>query len=170
VFDLGVSKLAVIGVVALVVIGPERLPKVARTIGTLLGRAQRYLADVKAEVNREMQIDELRAMRDHVQKAASSFESSVHDHLRETRAQINAEASSVFETDESTPRPGPQMMPLSMSHAAPMPRARRDKWKRNVSTRQTSMPMWFKHANRKRTRVQSGAARVARYRVHSRMR
>ena len=67
-FDLGLSKLAVIGVVALIVIGPERLPKVARTVGTLLGRAQRYLADVKAEVNREMQIDELRAMRDHVQK------------------------------------------------------------------------------------------------------
>ena len=159
-FDLGISKLAVIGAVALVVIGPERLPKVARTVGTLLGRAQRYLADVKAEVNREMQLDELRAMREHVKTAASSFEASVHDHVRETRAEV----ASVFETDESTP--APQMMPLAASVTSPaaMPRARRDKWKRNVTTRQSAMPMWFKTASRKRTRVQSAAARVARYR------
>ena len=167
-FDLGISKLAVIGVVALVVIGPERLPKVARTVGTLLGRAQRYLADVKAEVNREMQIDELRAMRDHVQKAATSFESSVHDHVRDTHADLTSTVGSVFETDASTE---PQMMPLAASYAtaSPMPRARRDKWKRNVTTRQTAMPMWFKKTSRRRTRVQSGAARVARYRVNPRV-
>lgn len=153
-FDLGLSKLAVIGVVALVVIGPERLPKVARTVGTLLGRAQRYLADVKAEVNREMQIDELRAMRDHVQTAASSFESSIHDNLRETHADI----SSAF---ESSPTP----LMTSIEAPNPMPPARRSKWKRNVAQRQSSTPMWFKNTNRRRTRVQSGAARVARYRV-----
>ena len=164
-FDLGISKLAVIGVVALVVIGPERLPKVARTVGTLLGRAQRYLADVKAEVNREMQLDELRAMREHVKTAASSFEASVHDHVRETHAEVSA---TFREGDE----PAPQMMPLASSGAssstfhqpAPMPRARRARWKRNLTTRQSAMPMWFKNANRKRTRVQSAAARVARYR------
>ena len=62
-FDIGISEIAVIAVVALVVIGPERLPKVARTIGTLMGRAQRYVNDVKAEVNREMELDELRKVK-----------------------------------------------------------------------------------------------------------
>ncbi|QDX79963.1 twin-arginine translocase subunit TatB [Denitratisoma sp. DHT3] len=61
-FDVGLSELMVIGVVALIVIGPERLPRVARTVGTLMGRAQRYFADVKSEVNRELQLEELRRM------------------------------------------------------------------------------------------------------------
>ncbi|MCE3272968.1 MAG: twin-arginine translocation protein TatB subunit [Ramlibacter sp.] len=60
--DLGLSKMALIGVVALIVIGPEKLPRVARTVGTLLGKAQRYVADVKAEVNRSMDLDELKKM------------------------------------------------------------------------------------------------------------
>ena len=159
-FDIGVTKLAVIGVVALVVIGPERLPKVARTVGTLLGRAQRYLADVKAEVNREMQIDELRAMRDHVQTAASSFESSVHGGLRQTEADLNA----AFETSPMATTAAEQMMPIVAPPEA-MPPARRQRWRRNVAQCQSATPMWFKSASRKRVRVQSGAARVARYRV-----
>jgi len=60
VLDLGISKIALIGVVALIVIGPEKLPRVARTVGALLGKAQRYVADVKAEVNRSMDLDELK--------------------------------------------------------------------------------------------------------------
>src|SRR5271154_4118892 len=89
-FGIDIEKLAIIGAVALIFIGPERLPKVARTVGTLLGRAQRYLADVKAEVNREMQLDELKSMRDSVKEAASSFEASVHDNLRQTEADLNS--------------------------------------------------------------------------------
>jgi len=60
--DIGLSKMALIGAVALIVIGPEKLPRVARTVGTLLGKAQRYVADVKSEVNRSMELDELRKM------------------------------------------------------------------------------------------------------------
>jgi len=60
VIDLGISKMALIGAVALVVIGPEKLPRVARTVGTLIGKAQRYVADVKAEVNRSMDLEELK--------------------------------------------------------------------------------------------------------------
>ncbi len=161
-FDFGFSKLAIIGAVALVVIGPERLPKVARTVGTLLGRAQRYLADVKAEVNREMQLDELRAMRETVEKAASSFETSVHAHVRDTHAEV----ASVFETDGSSSLSSSPMMPLATPIAVPpLSPAKRSKWKRNVRGRQSGQPLWFRSANRKRTRVQSGAARVARYRV-----
>ena len=76
-FDIGISEIAVIAVVALVVIGPERLPKVARTVGTLLGRAQRYVNDVKAEVNREMELEELRKLQTQMQDAARGIQESV---------------------------------------------------------------------------------------------
>jgi len=76
-FDIGFSELLVIGVVALIVIGPEKLPRVARTIGHLVGRMQRYVADVKADINREIELEELRKMRDSMQKAASDIQTSV---------------------------------------------------------------------------------------------
>ena len=160
-FDLGVTKLAIIGVVALVVIGPERLPGVARMVGTLLGRAQRYLSDVKAEVNREMQLDELKTMRDHVQSAASSFESSIHENLRRTETDLNS-AFDASPVSASTSTDQALMTPIVAPE--PISPAKRGKWKRNVRTRQSAQPLWFRSANRKRTRVQSGAARVARYR------
>ena len=75
--DLGISKIALIGAVALVVIGPEKLPRVARTIGTLIGKAQRYVSDVKAEVNRSMALDELKKMKETVETAARDVEQSV---------------------------------------------------------------------------------------------
>jgi sec-independent protein translocase protein TatB len=77
VIDLGLDKMALIGIVALVVIGPEKLPRVARTVGTLLGKAQRYVNDVKAEVNRSMELEELRKMKDTVETAARDVETSV---------------------------------------------------------------------------------------------
>ncbi len=76
-FDIGFSELLVIGIVALVVIGPERLPKVARTAGLLLGRLQRYVGDVKADISREMQLDELKKLQSDVQESARNFERSI---------------------------------------------------------------------------------------------
>ena len=76
-FDLEVSKLAMIGAVALVVIGPEKMPRVARTIGTLLGKAQRYVSDVKAEVNRSMEMEDLKKMKETMDTAMSDVQSSV---------------------------------------------------------------------------------------------
>mgnify|MGYP000866629187 FL=1 len=76
-FDIGFSELMVIGVVALLVIGPEKLPKVARTLGHLLGRAQRYVNDVKSDINREMQLDELKKLQSEVTESARSLENSV---------------------------------------------------------------------------------------------
>ena len=76
-FDIGFSELMVIGIVALVVIGPERLPKVARTVGHLLGRVQRYVNDVKSDINREMQLDELKKLQSEVTESARSLEDSV---------------------------------------------------------------------------------------------
>ena len=88
-FDIGFSELLVIGVIALVVIGPEKLPRVARTLGHLAGRLQRYVSDVKADINREIELDELRKMRDSMQQAASSFESSVQSELNKTETDLN---------------------------------------------------------------------------------
>ena len=80
-FDVGFSELIVIAIVALVVIGPERLPKVARTAGHLLGRLQRYVNDVKADISREMQLDELKKLQSELQDSASSFEHSLTSEL-----------------------------------------------------------------------------------------
>jgi len=82
-----------IGLVALIVIGPERLPRVARTIGHLAGRMQRYVSDVKADINREMELDELRKMRDSVQSAASDIESSVKEEISKTESDLNKTVS-----------------------------------------------------------------------------
>jgi sec-independent protein translocase protein TatB len=76
-FDIGFSEIVVIGVVALIVIGPERLPKTARTLGLLFGRLQRYVNDVKADINREMELDELRRLKQQVQAAGQELKQSV---------------------------------------------------------------------------------------------
>jgi sec-independent protein translocase protein TatB len=88
-FDIGFSELLVIGIVALIVIGPQKLPGVARTVGHLVGRLQRYVADVKADINREIELEELRKMRDSMQKAASEMQSSVDAELSKTADELN---------------------------------------------------------------------------------
>jgi sec-independent protein translocase protein TatB len=96
-FDIGFSELMVIAVIALVVIGPERLPRVARTLGHLAGRLQRYVTDVKADINREIELDELRKMRDSMKEAASSFEGSVRTGLASAESEINSVTASAQE-------------------------------------------------------------------------
>jgi len=91
-FDIGVSELFVIGVVALVVIGPEKLPRVARTIGHLTGRLQRYVNDVKADINREIELDELRRFKQEVEKSAQSFESTIRSEFGKTESELNQAA------------------------------------------------------------------------------
>jgi sec-independent protein translocase protein TatB len=88
-FDIGFTELMVIALVALIVIGPERLPRVARTLGHLAGRLQRYVSDVKADINREVELDELKKMRDSMQQAATGFESSVNSELQKTETELN---------------------------------------------------------------------------------
>ena len=107
-FDIGFSELLVIGVVALLVIGPERLPRVARTVGHLVGRMQRYVSDVKADINREMELEELRKMRDSVQEAATSIESSVKAELNKTETELNeAAAKMAGDSTSSAPEVSP---------------------------------------------------------------
>ena len=93
-FDIGFSEFLVIAVVALIVIGPERLPKVARTLGHLFGRMQRYVTDVKADISREMDLEELRRLQANVQSAAHSFEDSFSKEVRETEAELKGVAES----------------------------------------------------------------------------
>ena len=88
-FDIGFSELLVIGVVALIVIGPEKLPRMARTVGHLAGRLQRYVSDVKADINREIELDELRKMRDSMQQAASEMQTSVQTELNKTETDLS---------------------------------------------------------------------------------
>lgn len=87
-FDVGFSELVVIAVVALIVIGPERLPRVARTAGHLLGRLQRYVNDVKADINREMQIEELKRLQSQVQESARELQDAVSSQLQSTQASL----------------------------------------------------------------------------------
>ena len=105
-FDIGFSELLVIGVVALIVIGPEKRPRMARTVGHLAGRLQRYVSDVKADINREIELDELRKMRDSMQQAASSFENNVQSELHQTETELNKSVEDVVsdkKTEEAKP-------------------------------------------------------------------
>jgi sec-independent protein translocase protein TatB len=88
VFDVGFSELMVIAVVALIVIGPERLPRVARTVGHLFGRLQRYVNDVKADISREMELEELRKFKSTVEDAARGFESTVQSEISKTENEL----------------------------------------------------------------------------------
>ena len=145
--DLGLSKMALIGAVALIVIGPEKLPRVARTVGTLLGKAQRYVNDVKAEVNRSMELDELRKMKETVETAARDVETSV------------STAASDFEKDWQDATSTAQSA-LAEPPSYPEYKHPRKKWR----LKQGAVPHWYKARTGVRTRALSGAARVAKYR------
>lgn len=150
--DLGISKLALIGAVALVVIGPDKLPRVARTLGALLGKAQRYVADVKAEVNRTMELDELRKMKDHVETAAREVEQSVQT------------SAADFEKDWASTTAGlsSDSYDASSNQMIVLPEYRHPgkKWR----LKRGAVPHWYKAKQGIRTRALSGAARVARFR------
>lgn len=106
-FDIGFSELLVIGVVALIVIGPERLPKVARTLGHLFGRMQRYVSDVKADIAREMELDELKKLQTTMQDAARSFEDSVRKEVNTTETEFQK----IAQDADPTAVPAPAIAP-----------------------------------------------------------
>lgn len=87
-FDIGFSEIVVIAVVALIVIGPERLPKVARTLGHLWGRAQRYVNGVKADISRDMALEELRQMQQKVQQEAAAAHQAVTQTTQQVSQQV----------------------------------------------------------------------------------
>jgi sec-independent protein translocase protein TatB len=117
-FDIGFSELMVIGVVALIVIGPERLPKVARTAGILFGRMQRYVNDVKADISREMQLEELKKLQASMQEAARDFESSVTKEVDAAESELHK----IAQEANPTPLPAPaEVAPPPQDAAAETP-------------------------------------------------
>ncbi len=147
--DLGISKIALIGAVALIVIGPEKLPRLARTIGTLLGKAQRYVADVKQEVNRSFELDELKKMKETVEGAARDVENSIQTNASDFE---KSWADATGEASSSADLPGMIVFP-EYKHP-------KKKWR----LKKGATPQWYKARSGTRTRTQSGAARVARFR------
>ena len=159
--DIGLSKMALIGVVALVVIGPEKLPKVARTVGTLLGKAQRYVNDVKSEVNRSMELDELRKMKENVESAARDVEQSVHTSTKDFEKDWNDATASLNDSSSgSSDNTGSEYDWNSSSTVTPAYRHPRKNWR----VKRGATPQWYKSRSGVRTKAQSGAARVARFR------
>ncbi|MBI3715814.1 MAG: twin-arginine translocase subunit TatB [Betaproteobacteria bacterium] len=120
-FDFSIWEVATVGVVALVVIGPERLPKVARTAGHLFGRLQRYVATVKADINREIEQSELAKVKQEVQDAARSFEHSVQEHAASIEKEAaKLEQSTQPETQPALP-PAADETPVTAASAASEP-------------------------------------------------
>ena len=124
-FDIGFSELMVIAVVALIVIGPERLPKVARTLGHLFGRMQRYVNDVKADISREMELDELRKLQTSMQDAARSFERSVTQEVNATETELQkiAQEANTFTPENTRPPATPEISAPADAAVAPPPGA-----------------------------------------------
>ena len=164
--DLGLTKLAVIGAVALVVIGPEKLPKVARMAGTLYGRAQRYLHDVKAEVSREIEMEELRNLHKEVQESAQSFKTEVETFKSEVENTVSnhlGEVESAWRGDASPGMSAPSGPPATVDD---IERKARD-FRRKKLVRTSAVPAWYKNRNGARQHVLSGAARVRKFRPRS---
>ena len=146
--DFGFDKIALIGAVALIVIGPEKLPRVARTVGMLIGKAQRYVADVKAEVNRSIELEELKKMKTEFEDAAKNVERTVSSEINQTTSDLHAAwEPPVSDTSYMT---------------ALLPQYRHPK--KNWRLKRGAMPQWYKQKNGVRAKAQSGAARVARFR------
>ncbi|WP_432380740.1 Sec-independent protein translocase protein TatB [Duganella sp. P38] len=159
--DLGLTKLAVIGVVALIVIGPEKLPKVARMAGTLYGRAQRYLNDVKSEVTREIEMEELRNLQKEVREAAENVKSEVENSISQNVADVENSWSDSASTTDSAASAGY----ASYSHVTTDDLARKAReFRRKKLVRNSAIPNWYKQRNGGKLHVTSGAARVARFR------
>ncbi len=156
--DFGFDKLALIGAVALIVIGPEKLPRVARTVGHFIGKAQRYVADVKAEVNRSIELEELQKAKQQFESAARDVGQSLNHEINQASSEFNKtwdQASTGLTHDSHTDADPTGWQPPPPSYV-PV----RKKWR----AKQTAVPRWFKQRQGVRVHVQSGAARVARFR------
>lgn len=152
--DLGLTKLAVIGVVALVVIGPEKLPKVARMAGTLYGRAQRYLNEVKSEVSREIEMEELRNLQKEVADAAQTVKQDVENSI----SQSISDVQSAWQDSPSV-----SSYPVRSATQEDQMRKARE-FRRKKVVRSSAIPSWYKQRAGIKMHVTSGAARVARFR------
>jgi len=167
--DLGLTKLAIIGAVALVVIGPEKLPKVARMAGTLYGRAQRYLHEVKSEVSREIEMEELRNLHKEVQETAQSFKSGVETMKSDVEQSVSShmnEVESAWHGEEAADKAHAAAIAAGSSFTAnpdDLERKARE-FRRKKLVKTSAIPAWYKNRHGARQHVLSGAARVRKFR------
>jgi sec-independent protein translocase protein TatB len=161
--DFGLDKIALIGAVALIVIGPEKLPKVARTVGHLFGKAQRYVSDVKAEVNRSIELDELKKMKSQFEDAARGVQDTVRTEMNSASESFNNEwndaTRGLSDNSSGSTSQGDPGSPLY-----PLPPPTYERPKKNWRLKRGAMPQWYKQRHGVRGKAQSGAARVARFR------
>lgn len=151
--DFGIDKLAVIGAVALIVIGPEKLPRVARTVGVMLGKAQRYVSQVQTEVNRSMELEELKKMKTGFEDAARNVQTAVDETVNDAQAHLN--------DPDGQQHPAPSFyndLP-DLPYVSITPPVRK-----NWRLKRGATPLWYKQQMGVRRHAQSGAARVARFR------
>lgn len=153
--DIGLTKIALIGVVALVVIGPEKLPRVARMAGTLFGRAQRYMNQVKAEVGREMEMEELRKMQQEMRETADELQKDLEEAGRTIHAAVNEENEEALDYASLNP-PTPERLAEKAKN-----------FRKKKLLRTSAIPAWYKRQNGYKTRVLSASARVSKYRPTS---
>jgi sec-independent protein translocase protein TatB len=157
--DFGFDKIALIGAVALIVIGPEKLPRVARTVGTLMGKARRYVADVKAEVNRSIELEELQKMKSQFETAASDVQQSVNREFSEAQSAFDDPYKSASDSYHGIDGPS-----ASDSLGTPLSTPPLKTPRKNWRLKRSAVPAWYKQRHGLRGHVQSGAARVARHR------
>ena len=120
-FDIGFSELFVIGVVALVVIGPERLPKVARTMGILFGRLQRYVTQVKSDISREMELAELGKVKTEFENAARSFQTDIESQAAQAEREVRELRTAVDRELVGEPPATDAPAPAAAASGAPEP-------------------------------------------------
>ena len=156
--DFGFDKIALIGAVALIVIGPEKLPRVARTVGTLMGKARRYVADVKAEVNRTIELEELQKMKAQFETAARDVEQTVSREVNDAQQSVG----SAFNDMQNAISGNPSGDSAGAIWQPPPPQYKRPN--KHWRLKRSALPRWYKQRTGLRGQVQSGAARVARHR------
>ena len=152
--DFGFDKIALIGAVALIVIGPQKLPRVARTVGHLLGKAQRYVADVKAEVSRSIELEDLKKMKTEFEDAARNAHQTVSSEFQQTASELEKSVQDATSSYTSTN--------VYTAWQPPPPAYKHPK--KHWRLKRSATPQWYKNRNGVRSRAQSGAARVARFR------
>jgi sec-independent protein translocase protein TatB len=171
--DFGFDKIALIGAVALIVIGPEKLPRVARTVGHFVGKAQRYVADVKAEVNRTIELEELQKMKKEFETTVKDVQTTVTTEINSAKGEFESQWKSAQSSYNGMGNDDPLLnAPLTepsgthdgahdgmghggMSYAAP---------RKNWRLKRAAMPRWYKQRHGVRAQALSGAARVAKHR------
>jgi len=153
--DFGFDKIALIGAVALIVIGPEKLPRVARTVGALMGKARRYVADVKAEVNRSIELEELQKMKSQFEDAARDVEQTVNREVHDAQRAFGDQVGDLNASLQGIDAASSPWQPPPPQYKRPNKR-----WR----LKRTAVPRWYKQRAGVRGHVQSGAARVARFR------